>query len=136
MGLGYVRVQAFNEKQPLLASRLTCLAWYGLKAAESAMKAVRFESGVATLVGADLFSFSVRAKLARANTPPFQPLEPALWAGGCCERTAARAVAHVKVIFYDALAGGWLHQPHQHDGPQLRGPLQAELRSRRAAGSC
>ena len=62
--MGYVTVSAFIQKEAFLASWPTCLAWYGLKAVESRVKAVRFESGVAELVGADLFSFSVRAKLA------------------------------------------------------------------------
>ena len=62
--MGHVTVSAFIQKEAFLASWPTCLAWYGLKAVESAMKALTSVSGVPDLVGAPLFRFLVRGELA------------------------------------------------------------------------
>ena len=62
--MGHVTVSAFIQKEAFLASWPTCLAWYGLKAVESRLKAVTTVSRVPDLVGADLFRFLVCAKLA------------------------------------------------------------------------
>ena len=78
--MGYVTVHAFIEKEAFLASWPTCLAWYGLKAAESAMKAVRIETARCELPYAS--SSRPHRENSHEEAPLLlQPFEPVLKAG-------------------------------------------------------
>ena len=58
-----------------------------------------------------------------------------MWAGAAAGERWRGVVADGKVILYDEFSSGKLHQPHQHDRPQLRGHRQGQLRRRRPAGA-
>ena len=103
--MGYVTVQGFNEKEAFLASWPTCLAWYGLKPSEFAMKPLTIETARCDLP----YASSSRPHAANSSdfAPlPFQPFETRPEGRWLLPASAARGRCDAKVVFNDALASG------------------------------
>ena len=101
-------MSAFLQKEAFLPSWPTCLAWYGLKAAESAMKAVRIETARCELPYAS--SSSPHSANSHVFAPlPFQPFETRPEGRWLLPASAARGRCDGKLVFNDALASGWRH---------------------------